>query len=107
LWRRVEYVSDGLSISEEQFGRKVGKHAAAFGLDASNPEHRARLRAVIEGISNSPDEVAEGRFRGRERVRFFFKDEDMVVATLSNEFVTILNGGISNPSVRKALQDER
>lgn len=97
-------MNGGISIPEEQFGRKVGKHAAAFGLDASNPAHRARLREVIGQIFASPDIVAEGVFRGR--VRFFAKGEDVVVTTLSNEFVTIFKGGISNPSVRRALRDE-
>jgi hypothetical protein len=84
-------VRGGLSIPEGQFGRKVGKHAAAFGLDASNPEHRERLREMIGEISTSPDTVVEGAFRGQGRIRFFVKDENVVVAT----------------SVRKAMRDER
>lgn len=95
-----------LSIPEGQFGRKVGKHAAAFGLDASNPVHRRRLRGMIGEISKSPDVVVEGSFRGQGRVRFFVKEDDVVVATLADEFVTILKDGISNPSVRRALRDE-
>jgi hypothetical protein len=99
-------VNGGLSISEGPFGRKVGKHAAAFGLDASRSEHRERLRAMIGEISASPDMVVEGNFRGRGRVRFFVKEDDVVAATLSDEFVTFLKGEISNPSVRKALRYE-
>lgn len=71
-----------------------------------HPAHRARLREAIEQIGSSLDRVVEGTFRVRGVVRFFIKGEDVVVTTLSNEFVTILKGGIANPSVRRALVDD-
>lgn len=100
-------MSGEVSIPDDQFGRKMGKHAASFGLDPSDAAHRVRLRELIERIASSPDRVAEGTFRGRGVVRFFVGGEDVVVATLSNGFVTILKGGIDNPSVRRALSDDR
>ena len=95
-----------INIPDEQFGRKLGKHAASFGLDPSRSDHRTRLHDTIKRIGVSPDRVVEGRFRGRGAVKFFIKGEDVVVTSLSNDFVTILKGGIINPSVRRALSDD-
>jgi hypothetical protein len=66
--------------------------------------HRAQLRHLIEEIRTSPDRVIEGAFRGQGAVQFFIKGEDVVVTTLTDDFVTILKGGINNPSVRRALR---
>lgn len=83
-------------------GRKIGKHAADFSLDPANPAHQAQLRRLIEEISTSPDRVVEGAFRGQGPVKFF-KGEDVVVTTPTDDFVTILKGGVQNPAVRRAL----
>ena len=99
-------MGDEIIISDDQFGRKLGKHAASFDLDPSDPVHRTRLRSTIERIAASPDRVVEGSFRGQGLVRFFVEGEDVVVTTPSNEFVNILRGGVTNPSVRKALNDD-
>lgn len=98
-------MGEEITFPEGQFGRKVGKHAASFGLDPSDADHRDRMRRLIERIASSPDEVATGSFRGQGEVRFFIKGQDVVVATLCNEFVTILKGGAGNPSVRRAVSD--
>ena len=95
-------LEEGNAISEKQLGRKIGKHAADFGLDPANPEHRTQLRHLIEEVITSPDRVVEGAFRGQGAVKFFIK-EDVVVTTPIDEFVTILKGGMHNPSVRRAL----
>ncbi len=91
-----------IKIPDKQFGKKIGQHAEDFGLDPSNPAHRAQLRKKIEDIASSPDKVAEGTFRSLPR-KFLVKGEDVVVTTPSGDFVTILKGGINNPSVRRAL----
>src|SRR5262249_6048566 len=93
-------------ISERQLGRKIGKHAADFGLDPANPVHRAQLRHLIAEITTSPDSVVAGTFRGRGAVKFFLKGEDVVVTTPTEDFVTILKGGVQNPAVQRALQYE-
>ena len=87
-------------------GRKIGKHAADFGLDPANPVHRAQLRRFIAEITTSPDKVVEGIFRGQGAVKFFVKGEDVVVSTPAEDFVTILKGGVHNPAVQRALQHE-
>jgi len=91
------------ATSERQLGRKIGKHATDFGLDPANQAHRAQLRHLIEEIRTSPDMVVEGTFRGQGAVKFFIKGEEVVVTTPTDEFVTILKGGMHNPSVRRAL----
>ena len=93
-------------ISERQLGRKIGKHAADFGLDPANPVHRTQLRHLIAEITTSPDRVIEGTFRGQGAVKFFIKGEDVVVTTPTEDFVTILKGGVQNPAVQRALQYE-
>jgi filamentous hemagglutinin len=85
-------------------GRKIGKHAADFRLDPANPVHRAQLRHLIAEIHTSPDRVVEGIFRGQGAVKFFIKGDDVVVTTPTEDFVTILKGGVHNPAVRRALQ---
>jgi len=93
-------------ISERQLGRKIGKHAADFGLDPANPVYRTQLRHLIAEITTSPDRVVEGIFRGQGAVKFFIKGEDVVVTTPTEDFVTILKGGVQNPAVQRALQYE-
>jgi hypothetical protein len=90
-------LEEGSKISEKQLGRKIGRHAADFGLDPATPAHRAQLRHLIEEIRTSPDRVVEGTFRGQGAVKFFIKGEDVVVTTRTDDFVTILKGGIYNP----------
>jgi Colicin D len=97
-------LEEGSNISEKQLGRKIGKHAADFGLDPANPAHRAQLRSLIDEIRTSPDRVVEGTFRGQGAVKFLIKGEDVVVTTPAEDFVTILKGGIHNPAVRRALE---
>jgi hypothetical protein len=92
----------GLRIADGQFGKKLGKHAADFGLDPSNPQHREAFRGIIEGIASSPDRVVSGIFRGQGAVDFLIKGSDVVVSK-GGEFVTVLKGGVNNPSVLKAL----
>src|SRR6266705_1328512 len=106
-WARLRVVlEEGNAISEKQLGRKIGKHAADFGLDPANPEHRTQLRHLIEEVITSPDRVVEGTFRGQGAVKFFIKGEDVVVTTPTEDFVTILKGGVQNPAVQRALQYE-
>jgi hypothetical protein len=105
-WHATLPVREETTISERQLGRKIGKHAADFGLDPANPVHRAQLRRLIVEITTSPERVVEGTFRGQGAVNFFIKGEDVVVTTPTVDFVTILKGGMHNPAVQRALQHE-
>jgi hypothetical protein len=95
-------LEEGSHILEKQLSRKIGKHAADFGLDLANPVHRAQLRSLIDEIRTSPDRVVEGTFRGQGAVKFLIKGEDVMVTTPAEDFVTILKGGIHNLAVRRA-----
>jgi RHS repeat-associated protein len=98
-----------IRIGDQQFGAKVGQHARDFGLDPASPADRARFREIVEDIATRPDRVATGTFRGRGPegapgpVSFRVKGSDVVVASPADEFITVLRGGINNPSVRRAL----
>lgn len=88
----------GMTISDEQFGKKIGKHASDFGLDPSNPQHREQLRGRIESIAQNPDEVRRGPWRGagNEPHNFFRQGNDVVVAKGNGQFVTVLKDGVNN-----------
>jgi RHS repeat-associated protein len=107
--RATKGARHALDIDDAQFGHKIAQHARDFGLDPSNATHRAQLRTLIEDIGTNPQRVAEGTFRGlgpggtRGPASFRVKGSDVVVATPEGRFVTILKGGINNPSVRRAL----
>ena len=94
---------NGIIKSNKQFGKKVGKHAADYGLDPSKEEDREQMRTIIDNICEMPDEVAYGEWRGlSSKVKFLIKGEDVVVATEAGTFVTILKGGTSNARVKNA-----
>jgi hypothetical protein len=59
---------------------------------------------MIERIGANPDTVVTGTFRGQGAVKFFIKGDTVVVTTPSNDFVTILKGGVNNPAVQRALR---
>ncbi len=105
-WHDTLPVRKERKISERQLGRKIGKHAADFGLNPANPAHRTQLRRLIVEITTTPERVVEGTFRGQGAVKFFVKGEDVVVTTPTEDFVTILKGGVGNPAVQRALQHE-
>ena len=89
--------------TDKQFGKKVGKHATDYGLDPSKPEDREQMRTIIDNICKAPDDVAYGNWRGQSgKVKFFIKGDDVVVATETSMFVTILKGGVTNARVKNA-----
>lgn len=103
-------VSDRMNIGfqffaskEKQFGKKVGKHASDFGLNPSSTEDREKFQRLIDGILEGETERRIGEWRGQpEEVVFHIKGDDVVITDQSNEFITILKGGINNARVKKA-----
>ena len=89
-----------LVVGEAQLGAKTGKHAADFGLDASNAADRATFLNRINTIASNPDEVRIGAWNptagGGAGYVFFAEAGDVVVATGAGDFVTVLRGGVSN-----------
>lgn len=88
---------------EKQFGKKVGKHAIDFGLDPSKPRDREKFQHIIDDIMSNAESVRIGFWRGQsQEVVFHIKGEDVVITDQSNEFITILKGGIKNARVKNA-----
>lgn len=92
-----------VTFDDKQFGKKVGKHAADFGLSAGTPEDRAKMKQVVLDIVDHADEKVGGEWRGQEGpVLFYVKGQDVVVTRENGEFVTVLKGGVENARVKKA-----
>ncbi len=88
---------------EKQFGKKVGKHAADFGLDPSKAEDREKFQNIINNIIAKAENVRIGSWRGQtEEVLFYVQGKDVVITNQQNEFITILKGGIDNARVKNA-----
>lgn len=93
----------GLTISEKQFGRKLGKHASDFSIDPATEDGRVKFRSIILEIVKNANEIRIGPWRGQpEEVLFYIRGNDVVVAKLNGEFVSILKGGINNERVKNA-----
>lgn len=98
-------------MDSSQLGKKLGAHVEDFGLDPSNPTHRAQVIDLINDIGRYPERSVPGTFRGqgpggaRGPVEFRIQGNDVVVTTPGGTFVSILKGGISNPSVLEALKN--
>lgn len=88
---------------EKQFGKKVGKHASDFGLNPSLAEDRVKFLEIVEDVKANATELRIGEWRGQaEEVIFHIKGDDVVITNQSNEFITILKGGVSNERVKNA-----
>ncbi|MEL6508253.1 MAG: hypothetical protein AAFQ32_00535 [Pseudomonadota bacterium] len=97
-----------LTISNSQWGTKSAQHMRDFDLDVSNPAHRQQFRDMVENIGSNPDRVVTGTFSGggptgRRDVLFYLRGSDVVVTSPAGEFVTVLQNGVTNPNVVRAL----
>jgi hypothetical protein len=87
---------NGIIKTDKQFGKKIGKHAADFGLDPSKEADRKKMNRIIDDIVGHADEIRVGTWRGQTgECRFYIKGTDVVVAN-GDIFVTILKGGLEN-----------
>ena len=97
------------TIDDKQLGKKLGKHVSDYGGNPANPIDRARVRDIINEIGTNPEKIVNGTFAGqgadgaRGAVQFRIKGTDVVVTKLDGTFVTILQNGINNSSVKSAL----
>ena len=91
------------SISDKQFGKKIGKHAHELNLDVSNKKDREELKHIINNIMDNPEIVKKGYWRGqKEDVLFYIVGNDVVIAKQNNEFISILPGGVNNERIKNA-----
>lgn len=88
----------GVIITDEQFGKKVGKHAKDYGLDPSSAVDRDKFRNIIKDIINHPDYTVEGNnWRGYDTVRYIVKGNDvLLVNSQDDSFISMLENGIKN-----------
>ncbi len=105
-----------LNTTSKQFGKKIGKHAADYGLDPSKEEDREKLKRRIQEIASSPDYVISGTWRGQGKMQkdgkqqdgivdYVIKDSDVIVAKDGN-FITIIREGIhSSGRIKKAYEE--
>lgn len=105
-----------LNTTSKQFGKKIGKHAADYGLDPSKEEDREKLKRRIQEIASSPDCILSGTWKGQGEiladgrqqdgvVDYIVKDSDVIVAKDGN-FITIIREGIhSNGRIKKAYEE--
>ena len=96
----------GIIKTNKQFGKKVGKHAPDWGLDASSSNDREKMEQIIDDIYLNHDApVKIGKWRGQtDDVLFYTKGEDVVITKQNGEFVTILKGGKSSGRVKDARE---
>ena len=103
--KTLEEIKDtGIMVSKKQFGKKAGKHAADWGLDASKAADREKLHGIIADIIQNNDKSYTGKWKGqKETVRFWIKGDDVVITTEgSKKFVTIMKGGAKKGNVKNA-----
>ena len=96
-----------LTVDDAQFGAKVGKHAADYGLSPADPAARQYMRNLITDIRANPDEVRVGPWHpqagGGNGYLFFRQGSNVVVTQPNGSFVTILKGGVDNGWFRGAI----
>lgn len=93
-----------VQITDEQFGKKAGKHCADYGLNPSRKEDRDKFRSITQDIISNYDEKFSGEWRGQKGIcDFYLKGDDVVVVNHDeNSYVTTMKGGINNARVKKA-----
>ena len=95
----------GISASNRQIGKKIGKHASDWNLDVSNPDDRSRLLYIIDRIVEDYTELVyniEWRGRGTQYCAFI-READAVLIDRKNRFVTVLKeGGVNNARIISA-----
>jgi len=96
--------NNNIIILEKQFGKKIGKHAIDFGFDASSEIDRKNFYELIVDIVRDCDEIRVGSWRGQNReVTFYIKGDDVViVSSETNQFISILKGGIDNDRIKNS-----
>lgn len=104
-----------LRMSAKQLGKKIGKHAQDFGLDASNPKDRDKMIGIINDIHDHSNEIRYGDWRGQGTVNpangmkavgpvwFYIRGKDVLIKDLSGNFVTVMADALDNKRVQAAL----
>ena len=97
---------NGVKISDEQFGKKLRKHASDWGIDPRVAEDREKFADVIADIIQNSDDTVTGYWRGQEGDCVFYIKGNDVVITNNGDFVTVLSNGVSNPTIAKYIREK-
>jgi len=113
-FQKASWNPQRFSLADNQFGRKVGKHATEHGFDMKTSSGRESFKKFIYEIAKRLDELRVGTFNGqgirqganhaRGSVLFRIKGNNVVVTSPEGEFITILKNGLTNPSVKKGIR---
>ena len=88
---------------EKQYGKKIGKHAEDFGLDAGNPKHRQIVMDMIDDVTENYDVIKTCEWRGQtDEVDLYIKGTTVVIRKKDGEFVTIMGDALENERVKNA-----
>ena len=91
------YIDHELVITDEQFGKKVGKHAVDYGLNPGDKAAREKFRALVNDIVKNADERVYGEWEGQKNpVLFHIKGDDVVLESRDGGFISIFRGGARN-----------
>lgn len=100
---KADTTKEMFHIPDAQFGKKIGKHAADYGLDPSNEADRNTLKnKIIDIVKNSEYSVKADNWRGQSEVIYYLKEDDVVVTKTDGTFVTILKDGVNNARFKEA-----
>ena len=92
-----DYIDHELVITDEQFGKKVGKHAVDYGLNPGDKAAREKFRALVNDIVKNADERVYGEWEGQKNpVLFHIKGDDVVLESRDGGFISIFRGGARN-----------
>ncbi|MCL2807375.1 MAG: hypothetical protein FWD27_04320 [Coriobacteriia bacterium] len=91
-------------MADSQFGKKARKHMREYGLNPGIESDRHAFLGIIDGILSKPEEVVTGTWRRQNgNCDFYVRNDDVVVINKdTNEFVTILQGGVNNERIKQA-----
>lgn len=80
----------------------MAKRARELRFNPADPQVHFKIKSRIQRIYENADEIRKGMFRGQGpngaegEVLFFRRGNDVVVTTMSGDFITLLVNGASN-----------
>ena len=94
---------DIIKMSDEQLGRKNGKHAGEWGLNPASEQDRERFIAITKTIVKEHDEARLVEWETDDKTKKrtvdvlgFGKDNDVVLLKINGEYITTMKDGAIN-----------
>lgn len=103
----------GIIISDEQFGKKAGKHMTEWGLDPANADDRAEFMRLTRDIVSHAEEVRKVEWlkdietgHRTQEATAYIKGNDVVLSDNEHNYITTMKDGINNTRVRNGKKEE-